>query len=104
MPGTLGKSAGSPSGAAPLGLAAVLPVAIAVGASPFTYTAGANIEQVFLQSVAATTITVARRGVGIVNQVSPAATNSTVSILLGPGEAIVVTYGGAAPVMIKDTP
>jgi len=100
----LGPTQGAPAGAAPLGVAAVLPAAIAVGASPFTYTAGANIENVYLQSVAATTITVARRGVGIVNQVSPAATNSTVSILLAPGESIVVTYSGAAPVMIKDTP
>lgn len=104
MAGTLGKPAGSPSGAAALGLAAVLPAAITVGASPYSYVAGANIEQVFLQSVAASTITVARRGVGIVNQVSPAATNSTVSIVLGPGETIVVTYSAAAPVMIKDTP
>ena len=104
MAAALGKPAGSPAGAKPLGVAAVLPVAIVVGASPFTYTAGANIEQIFLQSVAATTITVARRGVGIVNQVSPAATNSTTAILLGPGESIVVTYSGAAPVMITDVP
>lgn len=103
MAAALGKPAGSPSGAAPLGVAAVLPVAIAVGASPFTYTAGANIEQVFVQHPASSTTTIARRGVGISNAVQPAASASTVALILGPGESIVVTYS-VLPVMIKDTP
>lgn len=103
MPAALGKSPGAPAGAAALGVAAALPAAITVGASPFTYTAGANVEQVFIQHPASSTTTIARRGVGISNAVQPAASASTVCMLLGPGESIVVTYS-VLPVMVRDTP
>jgi hypothetical protein len=103
MPPTQGPPVGHPSGAAAFGVAAVPPAAITVGASPFTYTAGANIEVVHVQAAAASTCTVAKRGVTVANMVQAAATNSTATIILGPGESAVVTYT-VLPVMIKDVP
>ncbi len=76
---------------------------IAVGASPFTYTAGAQVENVYVQAAAAATTTVAKKGATLANMVTPAATNATVSVFLAPGESLVVTYT-VLPVMIADRP
>lgn len=103
MPPVLGKNVGHPQGAAAFGVQSAVPAAIVVGASPFTYTAGASIEMVHIQAAAASTVTVAKRGVTLSNQVQAAATNSTSQIILGPGESIVVTYS-VLPVMVRDNP
>ncbi len=67
-------------------------VAITVGASPFTYTAGATAEVVFISGGAVTSVT--RHGVNISNGL-PAC------VPLPPGESVVVTYD-EAPLMVAD--
>lgn len=103
MPPVLGPSRGHPAGAPAFGIQSAVPVAITVTASPFTYTAGAGIEHVHIQVPASTTCTVAKRGVTLSNSVTPAANTATSSVLLGPGESVVVTYTNA-PVMVRDNP
>ncbi len=67
-------------------------VAITVGASPFTYTAGASAEVVYISGGAVTSVT--RHGVNISNGL-PAC------VPLPPGESVVVTYD-EAPLMVAD--
>ncbi len=105
MAGPTGPAAGAPSGAAPFGVqAGGAPAVITPGASPFTYTnVSGNIEFVKIQAAAGGTTTVAKRGVTVANMVQAAATNSTDTEIVGPGESIVVTYA-AAPTMLRDVP
>lgn len=105
MPAAIGKPAGALVGAAVLG-AQVLgaPTAITVTASPMTYTnTSPNIQLVSVQAPASTTTSVAKRGVTIGAALTPAACTATLYALVGPGEAIVVTYTNA-PTMQADTP
>lgn len=104
MPGNTTGGSGQVNGAAPFGAGTVQPpAAITVGGSPFTYTAGANIEDVHVQSPASTTTTVAKGGVTVANMITPAATTQTSSVRLAPGQSIVVTYTNL-PVMVRDVP
>ncbi len=86
-----------------LGSGRVIPSAIAATTSPQTITAGAQIERIYVQAAAGSTVTIAKKGVTLTNQVQAAATNSTTDVLLGPGETCVVTYS-ANPVMARDVP
>ena len=80
-----------------------IPSAIAATVSPQTITAGADVEEIYVQAAAGSTVTVAKKGVTLTNQVQAAATNSTVKVTLGPGETCVVTYT-ANPTMARDVP
>ena len=67
-------------------------VAITVGASPFTYTAGPTAEIVYISGGAVTSVT--RHGI-VISSGLPA------TVPLPPGEAVVVTYT-EAPLMVAD--
>lgn len=64
------------------------PGAVAVGASPFTYTAGAGMEFVYISGGSITSIT--RRGVSLGSAVPMA-------VILPPGESVIVTYSVESP-------
>jgi hypothetical protein len=105
MAGAGGVALTGPTGAAPFGCQALgAPAAITVTASPFTYTNNTpNIQFVSVQAPASATITITKRGVQISNQVTAAATATTLVIPVGPGESLIVTYT-VAPTMQADTP
>jgi hypothetical protein len=87
-----------------LGSGAGNPAAVTVTASPMTYTnTSGRIQRLYVQAAAGSTVTVAKKGVTLINQVQAAATNSTADVMLGPGESAVITYS-AAPVVVTDTP
>lgn len=64
------------------------PSVISVGPSPFTYTAGAGLEFVYISGGSITSIT--RRGVAL-------GLAASVTVILPPGEAVVVTYDTESP-------
>lgn len=70
----------------PIGAAAVTP-----GASPYTYTAGASPETLYIS--ASTSITGLTQG-GVSTLPVATAANATVTVQLGPNEAVVVNYTG----------
>jgi hypothetical protein len=75
-----------------LGYNPVGPASISVSASPFTYTAGPTPEMVYIRSGTVSSVT---RGGTTVCATSPC------SVMLAPGNALVVTYS-SAPTMAKD--
>lgn len=79
------------------------PQAIAVGASPFTYTnAGPNTEQLYFSQPAGATTTIASGGVTLASILTPAATTISCSFLARPGQALVFTYSAGAPTLVRD--
>jgi hypothetical protein len=77
--------------------------AIAVTASPFTYTnTGPNTEVLYYSIPAGATVTVARGGVTLASILTPAATTIPMCILAPPGAATVLTYSAGAPTLVRD--
>jgi len=102
-----GPACGLPAGGTTFGTqpGAGTPTTPAVAASPVTFTnATRNIQAFHVDGVAATTMTLTKRGVVIASAVDAAANNCSLFCLLGPGEAVIVTYSGAAPAVHIDTP
>ena len=64
------------------------PSVIAVGPSPFTYTAGAGLEFVYISGGSVTSVT--RRTIDLGNSMP-------MTVILPPGEAVVVTYDTESP-------
>lgn len=80
-----------------------VPQAIAVGASPFTYTnAGPNSEVLYFSQPAGATTTVASGGVTLASILTPAATTIPVCLIAKPGQALVFTYSAGAPTLVRD--
>lgn len=105
MPAAVGPSVGSPIGSAVFGAQAKgPPVSITVTASPFTYLNNTpDIQFISINAPPSATITVSKRGVQISNVITPAATNHSLIVPVGPGESLIVTYT-VAPTMQADTP
>lgn len=81
------------------------PTVPAVGASPVTFTnATANMQALYVTGVAGTQFTLTKRGVILGTNLDAAADTSVMVAFLAPGESVILTYGGAAPVVVIDTP
>lgn len=79
------------------------PQAIAVGASPFTYTnGGPNTEVLYFSQPAGATTTVAKGGVTVASILTPAATTIPITVVAGPGQSLVFTYSAGAPTLVRD--
>lgn len=88
----------------PAVVVAGVPQAVAVGASPFTYTnSGPNTETLYFSQPAGATTTIAKGGVTLASILTPAATTIPLgAILVGPGQSIVITYSAGAPTLVRD--
>lgn len=79
------------------------PQAIAVTASPFTYTNnGPNTETLYFSQPAGATTTVASGGVTLASILTPAATTIPITLQARPGQALVFTYSAGAPTLVRD--